>query len=91
MTKLGTEEHKVLLELLKKTRVDAGFRQIDLAKRLRVPQSMISKYEVGERRIDLLELRDICAALEISLPDFVQKLEQLLSKDKNEAEQKIST
>ena len=53
MTKLGTEEHKILLKLLKKTRVEAGLRQIDLAKKLRVPQSMISKYEVGERRIDL--------------------------------------
>ena len=85
MTKLGTEEHKILLELLKKARVDAGLRQVDLAKRLGVPQSMISKYEVGERRVDLLELRDICAALDISLPEFVQKLENLLSKDNNEA------
>lgn len=85
MTKLGTEEHKILLELLKKARVDAGLRQVDLAKRLGVPQSMISKYEVGERRVDLLELRDICAALDISLLDFVQKLENLLSKDNNEA------
>jgi transcriptional regulator with XRE-family HTH domain len=85
VTKLGTEEHKILLELLKKARVDAGLRQVDLAKRLGVPQSMISKYEVGERRVDLLELRDICAALDISLLDFVQKLENLLSKDNNEA------
>ena len=86
MTKLGTEEHKILLELLKKARVNAGLRQVDLAKRLGVPQSMISKYEVGERRIDLLELRDICAALDISLPDFVKELETLLSKDNNETD-----
>lgn len=90
MTKLGTEEHKILLELLKKARIDAGLRQVDLAERLRVPQSMISKYEVGERRVDLLELRDICTALGISLPNFVQELENLLSKDKNEAESEIS-
>lgn len=84
MTKLGTDEHKILLELLKKARIDAGFRQVDLAMKLGVPQSMISKYEVGERRIDLLELRDICSALEVSLPDFVKELETLLSKDNNE-------
>lgn len=90
MTKLGTEEHKILLELLKKTRVEAGLRQIDLAKKLRVPQSMISKYEVGERRIDLLELRDICAALGISLADFVEQLETLLSKESHEADPQIS-
>lgn len=90
MTKLGTKEHKILLELLKKTRVEAGLRQTDLAKKLQVPQSMISKYEVGERRIDLLELRDICAALGISLPEFVQQLETLLSKESHEAHPKIS-
>jgi transcriptional regulator with XRE-family HTH domain len=84
VTKLGTDEHKILLELLKKARIDAGFRQVDLAMKLGVPQSMISKYEVGERRIDLLELRDICSALEVSLPDFVKELETLLSKDNNE-------
>jgi len=90
VTKLGTEEHKILLKLLKKTRVEAGLRQIDLAKKLRVPQSMISKYEVGERRIDLLELRDICAALGISLAEFVEQLETLLSKEPHEADPKIS-
>lgn len=90
MTKLGTEEHKILLKLLKKARVEAGLRQIDLAKKLRVPQSMISKYEVGERRIDLSELRDICVALGISLPRFVQQLETLLSSESHEVDPEIS-
>lgn len=89
MTKFGTEEHKILLILLKKTRLDAGLRQIDLAKKMRVTQSMVSKYEVGERRIDLLELRDICAALGISLPYFVEQLEALLKKESHEADPKI--
>jgi len=83
VTTLGTREHKILLELLKKTRIEAGFRQVDLAKKLKVPQSMISKYEVGERRIDLLELREICAALGVSLVQVVEQLEHLLSEDKN--------
>lgn len=84
--KLGTKEHTILLKLLKKARVEAGLRQVDLAEKLRVPQSMISKYEVGERRIDLLELRDICAALGISLSSFVQQLEQILSEKINETD-----
>ena len=89
MTTLGTREHKILLKLLKKIRVEAGLRQVDLAKKLRVPQSMISKYEVGERRIDLLELREICAVLGVSLVEVVEQLEHLLSKDKNEADPEI--
>lgn len=90
VTKLGTKEHKILLKLLKKTRVDAGLRQVDIAKKLRVPQSMISKYEVGERRIDLLELRDICAALGMPLAEFIAKLEAKLRKESHEADPKIS-
>lgn len=90
VTKTGTEKHKILLELLKKTRVDAGLRQIDLAEKLQVPQSMISKYEVGERRLDLLELQEICAALGVSLAEFVEQLEILLIKETHEADTKIS-
>jgi len=90
VTTLGTEEHKILLKILKKIRVEAGLRQVDLAKKLKVPQSMISKYEVGERRIDLLELREICAALDVSLVEVVEQLEHLLSKDTNETDPAIS-
>ena len=86
MTRLGTQEHRLLLKLLKAARVNAGYRQIDLAHKLNVTQSLISKYEVGERRIDLLELRNICLALEISLPDFVHELEKQLSKTNNETD-----
>lgn len=79
VTTLGTMEHKILLKLLKKIRIEAGLRQVDLAKRLKVSQSMISKYEVGERRIDLLELREICVALDVCLVDVVKRFEHLLS------------
>ena len=77
MAKFRTERH-TLLGLLKEMRLEAGLRQIDLAEKLHVPQSMISKYEVGERRLDLLELRDICAALGVSLVEFVRELEKRL-------------
>ena len=50
-------------------------RQVDLAERLRLPQSYVSKYESGERRLDLLELRQVCNALGISLEAFIRRLE----------------
>ena len=77
MAKIRTERH-TLLGLLKEMRLEAGLRQVDLAEKLHVPQSMISKYEMGERRVDLLELRDICAALGVSLVEFVRELEKRL-------------
>jgi hypothetical protein len=32
----------------------------------------VSKYELGTRRLDLLELRDVCKVLGVSLVDFVR-------------------
>jgi transcriptional regulator with XRE-family HTH domain len=61
---------------LRKIRVEAGLRQTDLARRLGKPQSFVSKYESGERRLDVLELRRICQVVGISLQDFVQRLEK---------------
>ncbi len=64
-----------LLRLLRDIRTEAGLRQVDLAKRLRKPQSFVSKYESGERRLDLIELRRVCHALGISLEDLVRRFE----------------
>lgn len=86
MNKLGSKDHKILLKTLKEARIEAGLRQIDLAKRLNVPQSLISKYEVGERRIDFLELKQICTVLGMSLTDFIQRFETELAKESYEAD-----
>ena len=53
-------------------------RQVDLARRLGRPQSFVSKYESGERRVDLVELRAICGELGVSLVDRVRRFERLL-------------
>jgi transcriptional regulator with XRE-family HTH domain len=68
-------ERDHFLSLLRQMRLDAGLRQADLARKLRQPQSFVSKYESGERRIDILELREICSALGVSLTEFVRRLE----------------
>ena len=52
---------KIVESLLKELRVNAGLRQIDVASALGIQQSMVSKYEVGERRLDILEIRELCA------------------------------
>lgn len=69
---------KVVQELLRELRVDIGLRQVDLAQTLGLPQSMVSKYESGERRLDVLELRKICQSLNVTLVEFAEKLEQRL-------------
>jgi transcriptional regulator with XRE-family HTH domain len=74
-----TSQQECLRELLRRVRQEAELRQIDVAKRLEKPQSFVSKYESGERRLDLVELRQVCAALEISLEAFVQRFELALT------------
>jgi transcriptional regulator with XRE-family HTH domain len=72
------KQQKALLSVLRQLRVEAGLRQVDLARSLGKPQAFVSYYESGARRLDLLELRQICQILEISLVDFVRKFENLL-------------
>ena len=68
---LSSAKQKTLLELLRQVREMAGLRQIDVAERLNQPQSFVSKYESGERRLDLLELELVCEACETSLDKFI--------------------
>lgn len=77
---LYTERQNALLKLLRASREQAGLRQEDVAERLGRPQSFVSKYESGERSLDVLELYDVCVALGISLSDFVVSLEKQLKK-----------
>ena len=50
---------------------------MDLAQRLKRPQSFVSKYESGEKTLDFLEVREICRALGVSMADLVRRFEEL--------------
>ncbi len=49
--------------------------QVDLARRLDVPQSFISKVETGERALKLYEQFDYARALGIGIADFAMRLQ----------------
>ena len=73
-----TPDQEKLQTLLRQIRQNAGLSQAELARRLDLPQSFVSKYESGERRLDLIEIYHICKAVGISLGEFVGKFEDLL-------------
>ncbi len=73
---IADDAHDKLRGLLKKARADGGVTQAELASRLGVPQSVVSKYESGERRLDVIELRQVCKELGLTLGDFVRRLEK---------------
>ena len=53
-----------LQRILTETRKKQGLTQIDVAKRLKKPQSFVSKYETGERRLNVGDFVLVCNALE---------------------------
>ncbi|MBN1362680.1 MAG: helix-turn-helix transcriptional regulator [Sedimentisphaerales bacterium] len=65
-----------LLRLLRETRKHAGLSQSQVARLLGRSQSFVSKYETGQLRLDLVELRAVCHALNTSLSAFVREFEK---------------
>jgi transcriptional regulator with XRE-family HTH domain len=75
-----TPEYTAFLGLLRETRESANVTQVELARRLRQTQSVISKWERGEIRLDVIQLRSICRILGTDLPAFAKRLEERLSR-----------
>ena len=71
---LERQRYELLRDELKNARVQANLLQIDLAKRLKKPQSYISKVESGERNIDVIEFTAYCYALELDPSKWLKKL-----------------
>lgn len=55
----------------------AGLTQTELARRLGRPQSYISKVELGERRVDLVELIDLADAVGFDLQELVEEVRRI--------------
>ena len=75
-----TEELRILVGLLRQLREEAGLRQVELAERLDRHQSFVSKYEAGQRRLDLIELRAVTGALGVSLAELVRRFEEAVGR-----------
>ncbi len=61
-TALHTKRYEAFRERLRRAREEAGLTQQAVATRLRRPQTWVSKCELGERRVDFVELEDWAAA-----------------------------
>lgn len=66
-------EYAVFCQTLKDLRLQANVTQTDLATSLGRPQSHVSKYEAGERRLDVVETMAVCDAIGVSFEDFVKE------------------
>lgn len=63
--------HKALVE----ARQSKGLTQTEIAARLGKPQSFVSKYENGERRLDVVEFLEVCQALAVKPNSILNKID----------------
>lgn len=75
-----TQANNTFRELLKEFRMAKNLSQTDVAARLGRPQSYVSKYETGERRLDFAETVFVCDALGIGIEKFAATVSSKLAK-----------
>ena len=54
---IHTKKYAYFVERLRKAREEAGLTQVQVAKKLKRPQSHISNVESGQQRVDVVELQ----------------------------------
>ncbi|KAA0696998.1 XRE family transcriptional regulator [Halopseudomonas laoshanensis] len=77
-------ETTILLMLIKECRTEAGLTQADFAKALDRPQSFVSDIERGSRRLDVIQLRDVCQVFGLTLIEFVMRLENKIAESQKQ-------
>ncbi|MES1949652.1 helix-turn-helix domain-containing protein [Salinisphaera sp. S4-8] len=73
----------MLKVLLKQRRLSRGITQQELARKLGKPQSFVSKYESGERRLDVEEFINVCLALHDCPEELIRILRHNQAKEDN--------
>jgi transcriptional regulator with XRE-family HTH domain len=58
MKTIYTKAHKTLVTRLREARLAAGLTQVEVARKLKRPQSFVSHLESGQRRVDTIELNE---------------------------------
>jgi len=65
---------------LKDLRRRKGLSQKNVADHLGLPQSYVSKYETGERRLDFVETSFVCEALQTGADEFARAFTKRLAR-----------
>ena len=71
---IHTKLYQRMIARLRAKREEKGVTQMQLAEKLGVNQTFVSKVEICERRLDIVELLTICEILEIPFVDFIKEI-----------------
>lgn len=75
---IHSKAYLLLRQHLVAARHEAGLTQAQLAARLKRPQSFIAKYENGERRLDIIELLQIAAHIDLDVSATISAVRRRL-------------
>ena len=75
---LFTRKHTQLRKMLVKARKDAKLTQVQLAAKLRRRQAYISRIELGERRVDVVEFVELAHAIGFDPARFIAEFERIV-------------
>ena len=67
-----TKDHNEIVKRLKQARLDTGLGQVEVAEKLGRTQSYVSKIESGQRRFDVLQLKEFAKLYKKSLDFFIK-------------------
>lgn len=70
----NSTRYELFQKALAEARQEKGLTQADVAMRLGKPQSFVSKYESGERRLDVIEFLEVCEAVSTSAQSILRKV-----------------
>ena len=76
MKSVHTQQYSAFLALIIQARKNANVTQQELADRLDKPQSYVSKYEHGERRLDFVEVIEIAELIDLDPHELIDKLRE---------------
>lgn len=68
---LHSKEYQDFTERLRTARLESGLTQVQVAKKLKRPQSYVSNIESGQQRVDVVELKKFAKMYKKDISYFI--------------------
>lgn len=85
VSSLRSQEYALLTELLREKRIRSEMTQKAICDRLGKPKNYINKIESGERRLDVVEVYELCEAMNLGPLDVLAEFDKRLAAWRKEA------
>ena len=78
-SQLSSDAYAAFIDVMKEVRVERGITQAGIAAKLGKPQSFMSKSELKERRIDVIEFLELADAMGVDAVELLRRVRARLS------------